>query len=156
VIDDETGEELLRSGRVDGRKITCRKWVTIDGKRTSCGKPRYHEDLCTWETVMMTDGSPWADAGPYEDVAQAMKHFATWATDKPVGQTEAARLKVLEAAMLAGIVPTKFEQDYLEASLTDPILATILHGWLLRGAHPYLLRRSGALNKTVDMDTEAG
>lgn len=139
---------------IDGRSTTCRKWMVIDGRRTACGKTRFHDDPCSWETVMFTDDSPFRDVGPYLDVAQAMKQYALWSKSMPVGMWRGAAMKIMEAVKLVGITPTAFEQDYVSAALRDPVLAMILRGWLMRAAHPYLLREQTARSETVKNDTE--
>jgi hypothetical protein len=115
---------------VDLRRSTCKKWRLIDGRRTPCGLPRDHEGLCTWAFIPPVEDEM-ANRGPYEDSDAAMQQFANWSHNLPVGLNQASVMMVNEALLRAGVIPTAFEHEYLTEFGIDPILATILSGWLI-------------------------
>ncbi len=75
------------------------------------------------------------DIGPYRDVHQAMKQFDNWSKGIPqhgsmFGLSE--RMMIREALLMAGVEPSDFEMDYLADLKPDPLLATIVHGFILK------------------------
>lgn len=86
----------------------------------------------------MTTPSPEIrDIGPYDDADQAMQQFRNWATGLPFGDSEAAGLLLVESAMaITGVNPSTFELRHVSEVVgqmtLDPVLATILHGWIIR------------------------
>lgn len=76
------------------------------------------------------------DIGPYESTEQVVRQFRNWRVGLPFGDSEAAGLLLIEAAMVTNAAPSQFEQQYLSelagSGNLDPVLATIIHGWLIR------------------------
>lgn len=72
------------------------------------------------------------DVGPYKDFEQALRQFADWKTGLPMPDHRSAGLMISETALLLGAQPTEFELDYVGTFGYDPVLATILHGWMMR------------------------
>ena len=122
----------------DRRSTLCRKWRVIAGTRTPCSFDRDHEGYCSWDTRLKPD--PNRDPGPFYSPDQAIQQYARFALNQPIPMNEGSVLQVLEALLLAGVEPSAFEQEYLTAHKLDLILSTILQGWLMRAAHPYLRR----------------
>lgn len=123
----------------DRRSTLCRKWRVFDGRRIPCSFDRGHVNGCSWDFPEPQFDMN-RDPGPYGDVAQAMKQYANWSAGMPLPMKDVTTMQILEALLMTGLTPTRFEQEYLAAHGLDPILATIVHGWLLRAAHPYLRR----------------
>jgi hypothetical protein len=126
----------------DRRRTVCKKWRNIDGKRTPCSFLRGHAGLCSWAVKATGDGNPARDVGPFHTADQVMAQFTAWSATMLVPDSQAAMLSLWEGALMAGIVPTPFETEYLDTQGVDPIAATILSGWLLRArlAGPAVVR----------------
>lgn len=131
----------------DRRSTICKKWVELDGRRTICGMSRGHEGLCTFDVVTPSDDDGARDRGPFEDVEQAMQQFARWEAGLPsvMSTFDRSAMGVNEALLLAGVVPSDFEREYLQAHGVDPVLGTIIAGWLLRAAEYPSLRARRAV-----------
>lgn len=118
----------------DRRSTLCKKWVVIEDRRTPCSFFRAHEGPCSWDVIYPSDDSAIRDVGPFQGPDQVMEQFARWSAGMPISQTAAALMLMMEGALLAGLVPTEFERDYIVEHGVDPVLATILSGWLIRTA----------------------
>lgn len=119
----------------DPRSTYCKKWSTVDGRRQVCTFPKGHAGQCEWDATI-AEGAPFRDVGPYLGADQAMRQFANWSVGLPAPTDEAGVMKVVEATLIAMVESTEFEREYLSAHGVDPILATIIHGWIIRAAHP--------------------
>lgn len=119
----------------DRRRTLCKKWVQLDGRRTPCSFAREHEGPHSWDVFYPSDGDEMRDVGPFEDGEQAMRQFANWSAGLLMPEAHSAVLSLMEGALLAGIVATDFEREYITQHGLDPVLATILSGWLIRASH---------------------
>lgn len=78
------------------------------------------------------------DIGPYHDAVQVARQFRNWAKGIPMTDSEAAGMLLVEAAMMASVLPSPYELNYISdlagSGKLDPVLATILHAWVIRAA----------------------
>lgn len=119
----------------DPRSTYCKKWSTVEGRRRVCTFDKGHEGQCEWDATIAVRAR-FRDVGPYPDVVQAMKQYATWSVDLPGPNAAIAQAKVQEALMISMVETAAFEREYLTAHGLDPIMATIVAGWIIRAAHP--------------------
>lgn len=117
----------------DRRSTTCRKWrQTSSGARAVCSLDRDHPGDCSWQdyfTPRIVDER--RDIGPYQDVQQVKKQWESWSTGMPLADDQKAIMLIMESLLLAGRVPTQYEQNVLARQKIDPILAQILSGWII-------------------------
>lgn len=119
----------------DPRSTYCKKWTMVDRQRRVCTFDKGHEGQCEWDSAV-AEGAQFRDVGPYPDLVRAMQHYAAWSAGLPGPNVVIARAKVREALLIGMVEMTAFEREYLTAHGMDPIMATIVAGWIIRAAHP--------------------
>ncbi len=81
--------------------------------------------------------TPKRDIGPYADAPQALVQFGaqTWGMGQHLSTAELCDIVLKEAAMMTGVRPSLFEQEYVSRYMemhNDPVFSTILAAWIVR------------------------